>query len=79
MPNSNTEFVGSDIARMMATNDAFRRQLELDPVNALASVGVEAKASDLPQQVLLPSSASLDASSSSTTENFELNWLAFFS
>lgn len=81
MSNTNLGFVSADFMQKVAGDDAFRRQLELDPLNALASAGYSVSAADLPGQVLLPATsvmASDEAGTSSEAGDLnEVLWSAF--
>ena len=82
MSNTNLGFVGADFMQKVATDDAFRRQLELDPMKALTSAGYSVSSADLPSQVLLPTTsvmASDEAGTSSESGGLEEGvWWAGF-
>lgn len=82
MSTSNNGFVSSDVMRRIANDDSFRMQLEQNPLNTLASLGIPVTKSDLPSKVSLPASADIQSigSLSSTTSDAEpttFKWMGF--
>ncbi len=74
---SSADVVGFDILEKIVAYDAFRQQLESNPVEALANVGVSVQGSDLPQQIVLPAASSMSSLKATETEGFQYKWLGF--
>ncbi|MEL7061041.1 MAG: NHLP-related RiPP peptide [Acidobacteriota bacterium] len=51
---SSSASVPVDLLRRLAEDDAFRAQVEADPIAAFASMGVHLDPADVPQEITLP-------------------------